>query len=97
MKLEQRVLHAMLGLFRAREGSCAPNNDDAARLEQRLRAVELAVELDVLTAGWFAQRAGDLSRALWGFPEALLGACQPPEPARPLEPTKAVASLGDSE
>jgi hypothetical protein len=97
LKLEQRVLQALLGLFRAREGACAPKDDDAARLEQRLRVVELAVELDVLTAGWFAQRAGDLSRALWGFPEALLGACQPPEPARPLEPTKAVASLGDSE
>ena len=97
LKLEQRLLHALLGLFRARERACAPITDDAVRLEQRLRVAELAVELDVLTAGWFLQRAPDLSRAVWGFPEALLGACEPPEPAPPLEQTKAVASLGDSE
>jgi len=97
LKLEQRLLHALLGLFRARERACAPSSDDAVRLEQRLRVAELAVELDVLTAGWFLQRVPGLSRAVWGFPEALLGACQPPEPAPALEQTKAVASLGDSE
>jgi hypothetical protein len=98
LKLEQRLLQALLGLFRARERACAPSgNDDAVRLEQRLRIAELAVELDVLTAGWFLRRAPDLSRAVWGFPEALLGACQPPAPAPALEQTKAVASLDDSE
>jgi hypothetical protein len=97
LKLEQRLLHALLGLLRARERHCAPSSDDAVRLEQRLRVAELAVELDVLTAGWFLRRAPDLSREVWGFPEALLGACQPPAPAPALEQTKAVASLGDSE
>lgn len=96
LKLEQRVLAALLGLFRARERACAPATEDAARLEQLLRLVELTVELDVSTAGWFGQRSPELSRAVWGYPEAVLGACQPPQPVPSAEPTKAVASLGDS-
>lgn len=97
LKLEQRVLGAVLGLFRARQRACAPAADDSTRLEQQLRVLELAVELDALTAGWFSERAPNLSRSIWGFPEAVLGVCQAPEPAPPPAPAKAVASLDDSE
>jgi hypothetical protein len=97
LKLEQRVLVALLGLFRARQRACTPGAEDSVRLEQQLRVLELAVELDAITAGWFSERAPDFSRSVWGFPEAALGACEPPQPARPPEAAKAVASLDDSE
>ena len=97
LKLEQRVLGAVLGLWRARERACAADADDAARLEQGLHAAEHFTELDVLTAGWFSQRAPDFGRAVWGFPEAALGSCQPPDSAPTPPPTKSVASPHDSE
>jgi hypothetical protein len=97
LKVEQRVLAALLGLYRARERACWPGVDEQQRLEQRLRLIELAVELDVVTAGWFAERSPELANAVWGFPEAAQGACQPPEPPPSPSATKAVASLDESE
>jgi hypothetical protein len=97
LKLERRVLEAVLGLFRARELGCAGDADEGGRTLQLLRGVELAAELDVLTAGWFAEHASDFGRSVWGFPEAALGGCQAPAAAPEPAPTNPVASLGDSE
>ena len=97
LKLEARVQAALLGLFRAREQACASDADDPARLEHLLKSLELFAELDGLTAGWFSEEAPGLGRAVWGFPEAVLGVCTRPEAPAAAAPTKAVASLGDSE
>jgi hypothetical protein len=98
LELERRVLGAVVGLFRARELGCAAGVDEDARVQQRVRGVELFAELDVLTAGWFAEQAPELGRAVWGFPEALLGQCRPLAPRSAVAAeTKPVASLGDSE
>jgi len=97
LKLEARVQAALLGLFRAREQACATDPNDPAQLEHVLKSLELFAELDSLTAGWFSEAAPSLGRAVWGFPEAVLGVCTPPEPPAPSPPTKAVASLEDSE
>jgi hypothetical protein len=100
LKLEARVEAALLGLFRARSMACASEPGDPAALTQVLKLLELFQELDALTAGWFSEQAPSFGRAVWGFPEAVLGVCKPPETREPLKtvaPTKAVASLGDSE
>jgi len=97
LKLEARVQAALLGLFRAREQACATDPNDPAQLEHVLKSLELFAELDSLTAGWFSDAAPSLGRAVWGFPEAVLGACTPPDPPAVSSPTKAVASLEDSE
>lgn len=97
LKLEARVQAALFGLFRAREQTCASDPNDPAQLEHVLKLLELFAELDSLTAGWFSDEAPSLGRALWGFPEAVLGVCVPPEPPAPDKATKAVASLDDSE
>jgi hypothetical protein len=97
LKLEARVEAALLGLFRARSLACATDPTDPAALEHVLKSLELFQELDGLTAGWFSEQAPSLGRAVWGFPEAVLGVCAPPPaPALPAS-TKAVASLDDSE
>lgn len=105
LKLEGRVVEAVLGLFHARERACADETDDAERAAQTLKLLELFAELDALTAGWFAQQAPSLGRAVWGFPEAVLGVCTAPEPPRaripaqsgPAERTNVVASVSGSE
>jgi len=97
LKLEARVLEALLGWFRARELSCDGDADEPARASQVLKLLELFIELDGLTAGWFADRAPELGRAVWGFPEAALGQCAAPSPAPSPPVSKPVASLEDSE
>jgi hypothetical protein len=105
LKLEARVVEAMLGLFHARERACAAESDDAQRAEQTLKVLELFAELDALTGGWFAPRAPELGRAVWGFPEAVLGVCAAPEPPPAQIPaqsdgasgTNVVASVSGSE
>lgn len=96
LKLEQRVREAVLGLYRSRELACGAS-EEARALPHRLRLVELFTELDALTAGWFAERAPALGRAIWGFPEAVLGACRPAPAAQESAATNPVASLPDSE
>lgn len=96
LKLERSVLDALLALFRARQLGCIPGIEEGARAEQLIRVAERFSELDGLTAGWFAENAPSLARAVWGFPEAILGACQPPAPPSPAQPTKPVASLENS-
>jgi hypothetical protein len=91
LALEQRVTSSLLALFRARELVCLDGTSDETRALQRLALFQLFTELDLLTGGWFGQQAPGLGRALWGFPEAVLGACQPPAATKP------VASLDDSE
>ena len=54
-------------------------------------------ELDGLTAGWFSEAAPSFGRAVWGFPEAVLGECSAPSPPSSAGVTKAVASLENSE
>jgi len=97
LKLEARVLEALLGWFRARELGCADESDDTARSLQILKVLELFIELDGLTAGWFADQVPELGRAVWGFPEAALGQCAAPGPAPPPAVSNPVASLEDSE
>jgi hypothetical protein len=97
LKLEARVQHAVLELFRQRELGCAEDPNSAARGTHLLSALTQFTELDTLTAGWFSEQAPQASRALWGFPEAILGACEPPPPAPRTSPTIPVASLNDSE
>ncbi len=97
IKLEARVLEAVLGLFRAREVACADDAGEPARAAQSLKVLELFVELDALTAGWFAEHAPAFGRAVWGFPEAALGQCTPGSRPPPATVTKPVASLEDSE
>jgi len=97
LKLEARVLEALLGLFRARELSCVDDGNDPERPSRVLKVLELFVELDGLTAGWFSAEAPGLGRAVWGFPEAVLGECSPPTPVSPAVSTNPVASLENSE
>jgi hypothetical protein len=97
LKLEARVLEALVGLFRARELACADDADDPARATQQLKVLELFVELDALTAGWFSEHAPALGRAVWGFPEAALGQCAASHPPAPVSVTNPVASLEESE
>jgi hypothetical protein len=89
LKLERRVVEALLGLFRAREQSCWEDGASPERPRELLHALELFAELDALTAGWFSAQAPSFGRAIWGFPEAVLGACSPPAPAP--APTPAAA------
>lgn len=96
LKLEARVQAALLGLFRARELSCADARDDQKPLEA-VKVLELFAELDNLTAGWFSDQAGGFGRAVWGFPEAVLGVCSPPPPPSAAAGTNPVASLENSE
>jgi hypothetical protein len=96
LELERSVLEALLALFRARQLGCSPGIDEAARAEQLIRVAERFTELDALTAGWFAEHAPSFARAIWGFPEAILGACQAPAPASEAPSTKPVASLQNS-
>ena len=93
LKLERRVLDAVLELFRARELACAAADADV-RGAALLRSAERFTELDVMTAGWFSAQAPSFARAVWGFSEAVLGVCSPPAPEP--APTKAVASLENS-
>lgn len=96
LKLERRVLDAVLELFRARELACSGDAEAEARGAALLRSAERFIELDVMTAGWFSAQAASLARALWGFPEAVLGVCSPPAPASAPASTKPVASLENS-
>lgn len=96
LALERSVLEALLALFRARQLGCSPGSDEAARAEQLIRVAERFTELDALTAGWFAEHAPSFARAIWGFPEAILGACQAPAPASEAPSIKPVASLENS-
>ncbi|RYZ01152.1 MAG: hypothetical protein EOO73_36440 [Myxococcales bacterium] len=86
LKLEARVLEALLGLFRAREQACAEDGNGPDRPQRVLELVHLFAELDALTAGWFSEQASTLGRSVWGFPEAVLGACAPPPPPPPEAP-----------
>lgn len=95
LKLERQVLEDLLELYRARELSCLEDAPEEERAVSRIRAVQLAAELDVLTAGWFAEQAPRFARAIWGFPEALLGVCSAPAPTPAA--TNPVASLEESE
>ena len=97
LKLEGRVQAAMLGLFRARELGCAGERDDPQTTLEVVKALEWFEELDNLTAGWFSDQAPSFGRAVWGFPEAVLGVCGPPLPATALGTTNPVASLENSE
>lgn len=97
LKLEARVQASVFGLFQARELGCASDPSDPARARAGLRALELFTDLDQLTSGWFSDQAPGFARALWGFPQAVLGACVDPE-ASPAGPaTNPVATLEDSE
>ncbi len=87
LKLEARVLEALLSLFRARELACADEGNAPERDARVLDTLQLFAELDALTAGWFSEQAPGFGRAVWGFPEAVLGACAPPAP--PPAPTPA--------
>lgn len=100
LKLEARVAEAMLDLLRARQLACSLDPNDPGRVSHILKLLELFELLDSLTAGWFAGQAPGLGRAVWGFPEAILGECQPPEPVQPpAKPsaTNPVARVDDSE
>ncbi len=97
LKLEARVLAALLGLFRAHELGCADDPNAPAALPQVIKALELIAELDNLTAGWFSEQAPSFSRAVWGFSEAVLGVCSAPLPASAAAATNPVASLENSE
>jgi hypothetical protein len=95
-KLEARVQGALLGLFRARELACS-SEGDGANTQQVLKVVELFAELDNLTAGWFSEQAASFGRAIWGFPQAVLGVCSAPLAAPAAAVTIPVASLENSE
>lgn len=96
IKLERRVLDALLELLRARELSCSASADAEARGLALLRGAERFIELDVMTAGWFSAQAPSFARALWGFPEAVLGVCSRPAPPSAPAVTNPVASLENS-
>lgn len=96
LKLERRVLDAVLELFRAREQACAAGPETDTRATALLRSAERFTELDVMTAGWFSAHVDAFSRAVWGFPEAVLGVCSAPLPASEPAPTKPVASAENS-
>ena len=97
LALEGHVRAAVLGLFRARELACAEDPNDPARLPEVVKVLEQFAALDDLTAGWFSEQAPSLGRAVWGFPEAVLGVCSPPPPPPSAAGTKPVASLENSE
>ncbi len=97
LKLEARVQAAVLGMFRAHQLACADDPNDPAQLHEVVKALEVFEELDNLTAGWFSEQAASLGRAVWGFPEAVLGVCSAPFPASVGAATKPVASLENSE
>jgi hypothetical protein len=97
LKLEARVAEALWGLFRAQQLACVAGVEEQGRAAQLAALVEHFSALDDLTAGWFAERAPAFSRAVWGFPEAILGACAAPGPPAAATSTKAVASLTESE
>lgn len=103
LKLEARVAQAVLELVRARQQACSTDPNDPARTGPLLKLQELFELLDALTAGWFGGQAPGLGQAVWGYPEAILARCEPPEPpppptapAKPIA-TNPVASLTDSE
>jgi len=97
LKLEARVEAALFGLFRAHELGCADDPNEPAQLQEVVKALELFEELDNLTAGWFSDQAPRFGRAVWGFPEAVLGVCSAPLPASAEAVTNPVASLENSE
>jgi len=97
LKLEARVQAAVLGLFRAHELGCAGTRDDPQTTLEVLKALEHVAELDNLTAGWFSDQAPRFGLVVWGFPEAVLGACSAPQPASAPPATNPVASLENSE
>jgi hypothetical protein len=96
LKLERRVLDALLELFRARELSCSASAEAEARGSALLRGAERFIELDVMTAGWFSAQAPSFARAVWGFPEAVLGVCRQPLPPSAPAATNPVASPENS-
>jgi hypothetical protein len=96
LKLESRVLDALLALFRSREQACLEDGNAPERPQKVLQVLELFAELDALTAGWFSEQAPSFGRAVWGFPEAVLGACSPPEPAPAQTPAQIPAVSGSS-
>jgi hypothetical protein len=97
LKLEARVQSALLGLFRAHQLGCAGERDDPKTALEVVKGLELFEELDNLTAGWFSDQAPSFGRAVWGFPEAVLGACSEPLPPSAKAATNPVASLENSE
>jgi hypothetical protein len=103
LKLEARVAQAVLELVRARQQACGTEPNDPARTGPLLKLQELFELLDALTAGWFGGQAPGLGQAVWGYPEAILARCEPPDPPPPPPPpakpiaTNPVASLTDSE
>jgi len=97
LKLEARVQSALLGLFRAHQLGCAGEPDDPKAAGQVIKGLELFQELDNLTAGWFSDQAASFGRAVWGFPEAVLGVCSEPLPPSAAGATNPVASLENSE
>jgi hypothetical protein len=96
LQLERQALTALLGLFRSRELACRDSGSSSERPAALAKLLEQFAELDAITAGWFSAQAPDLGRAVWGFPEAVLGACSAPEPARASPATNPVASLTNS-
>ena len=97
LKLEARVQSALLGLFRAHQLGCAGERDDQKAVLEVVKGLELFEELDNLTAGWFSDQAPSFGRAVWGFPEAVLGVCSEPLPPSAQGATNPVASLENSE
>jgi hypothetical protein len=97
LKLEARVQSALLGLFRAHQLGCAGQPDDPKTTLELVKGFELFEELDNLTAGWFSDQAAGFGRAIWGFPEAVLGICSEPLPPSAPSATNPVASLENSE
>ena len=97
LKLEARVQSALLGLFRAHQLGCAGERDDPKTTLEVVKGLESFEELDNLTAGWFSDQAPSFGRAVWGFPEAVLGVCSEPLPPSAAGVTNPVASLENSE
>ena len=97
LKLEARIQAAVFGLFRAHELACADDPNQPRQLSETVKALELFAELDNLTAGWFSEQAPAFGRAVWGFPEAVLGECGAALPASGGAGTNPVASLENSE
>jgi hypothetical protein len=91
LELERRVTTTLLALLRARSLACLDGVSEEAHALQVITLLQLFTELDLLTGGWFREQAAALSRAVWGFSEAVLGVCQAPASTKP------VASLDDSE
>ena len=97
LKLEARVQSALVGLLRAHQLGCAGHPDDPKTTLELVKGLELFEELDNLTAGWFSDEAARFGRAIWGFPEAVLGVCSEPLPPSAPSATNPVASLENSE